>query len=364
MKEATGLSSGGRIAEQRLKMYMGGILEKGDRFGEFLVREKLSTHHDGEREVYLAGKEGEERVVLTVFSLECPRYGENYSEDITEPYFIEELWFLTEHPGLQGVPTLLDWGFQTYEGSRFVWMTQAYVEAESLHSLIWKRKTLPLADAVAIARSIGKVVEKVVQFTGGGGHYNLSPHNVLVRYADNRLQEVFLIGFTNLNVKYCRRRPNTIYYGRHSFLPPPPLDIGSLDTRVRPTEIYDGTCNAKVDVYALGMLTMMMLTGYPELMEVRRFMCTYTDELMETELIRPQDFRETMWWRKEEYLTTVQKKALKLATNLDAKKRLDSIGEFMEYLHEFEMEVAIAKACVDFRISGHVSECKDSNRTS
>lgn len=333
-----------------MTMDKGNLLKLQNRFSEFLIKEKLSTHHNGEREVYLAEKDSSKPIVLTVFSLDSPRYAGNYSDDMTDPDFIEEIWFLREHQGLEGLPPLLDWGFQAYEGRRYVWITQTYVEAESLNSLIWRVKRLPLATAVAIARCIGNIVQKVALFTGGGGHYNLSPHNVLVRYDRNRTPEVFLIGFTNLNVKYSRRRPDTIYYGPHSLLPPPPIDLQSLDKRVMPLDLLKGNCNNKTDVFALGMLTMIMMVGYPTHLELRRFVRTYTDELMETENVSTQEFYHRFWFEKESTLTNIQKAVLKKATELDEEKRLDSVDEFMDLLSRFENEIAQMVVCANYKV--------------
>lgn len=323
------------------------MIKLQDRFGEFLIKEKLSAHHDGEREVYLAEKGDSEQVVLTVFSLDSTRYGENYCEGMDEPCYIEELWFLKEHAGLEGVPTFLDWGLQTYESSRYAWMTQSFVEAESLNSMIWKRGHLTLSETVAIARAIGEVVKKVALFTGGGGHYNLSVHNILVRYDGLGYPEVFVIGFTNLNVKF--RKPRLTY--RPVPYTPPPIDLKSLDKRVAPSyEMSKGTFNTVTDVYELGMLTFIMLAGYPAHLELWRRIFDYDDELMEMDYVNHAAFRERLWFEKSKMLTSKQEAALKKATHWKEDQRMASIDEFLDHLRKIENEFAFAKVCANYKL--------------
>ena len=58
-------------------------------FAGYTVVGKLSSHHDGEREVYEAKDSEGRKVALTVFDLKSPRYAVSHSPRKRQPDFIE-----------------------------------------------------------------------------------------------------------------------------------------------------------------------------------------------------------------------------------------------------------------------------------
>ena len=70
-------------------MFKASMIKNNTEFAGYKVVRKLSLHHDGEREVYMA-TDGESRnVALTVFDIKCRRYATDRSARKRQPDFIE-----------------------------------------------------------------------------------------------------------------------------------------------------------------------------------------------------------------------------------------------------------------------------------
>ncbi|MDE6669627.1 MAG: hypothetical protein K2K26_08085, partial [Muribaculaceae bacterium] len=90
---------------------MAQIFEENDSFAGLTVRQKLSRHHDGEREVYLASDAEGNNVVLTVFDLRSKRYTADRTEvSKRQPDFIEEVRFLKNSTKVRGIPSFINSG--------------------------------------------------------------------------------------------------------------------------------------------------------------------------------------------------------------------------------------------------------------
>lgn len=218
---------------------MGNMLKTEDWMAGYTIEEKLSSRHDGEREVYTAVDAEGKRVVFTVFDLQAERYSEARKEGKQGIDIIDEIGFLNANRGQTGVPKLLECGEETLDGKHYAWMAQQYVEAENLKTLIQTNGALDAADALAIARVIGKVAERAAAYTDGGGHYNISTGNILVKREDGKPTDAFLIGFANIGEGH---------QGAHR------IDIDALDSKFLAPEATKGIFTHKSDIYALGMV--------------------------------------------------------------------------------------------------------------
>lgn len=230
---------------------MGNMLETQDRMAGYTIGEKLSSRHDGEREVYAAVDAEGTHVVLTVFDLQAERYSEGRKEGKQGIDIIDEIGFFKANQGLEGIAALLECGVEERDGKQYAWMAQQHVEAESLQALIQANGALDAAEALAIARTIGKVAERAAVYTNGGGHYNISAGNILVRHDEGKTTDAYLIGFSNLGEGH---------QGSH------PIDIDALDSQSRAPEAMKGIFNHKNDIYALGtvLATMIGEEGMPQ----------------------------------------------------------------------------------------------------
>lgn len=75
------------------------LLQSNSVFADHMVVGKLSLHHDGEREVYMA-TDGESRnVALTVFDIKCRRYATDRSARKRQPDFLRRRGFIKHVSG-------------------------------------------------------------------------------------------------------------------------------------------------------------------------------------------------------------------------------------------------------------------------
>ncbi len=148
----------------------------------------------------------------------------------------------------------------TYEGVEIAWM--ALLQP---HSNYFKLSELPdLFDSAAMCYKmmddVLRAVKELVSLTGGGGHYNITPDNVLLTLesedADEQGKgigdEVVHAYLVNLEFagKPCSGRP--------------PFDVSRLDALYRARETYLGRFSAASDIFSLGLLWGFIVTqGYP-----------------------------------------------------------------------------------------------------
>lgn len=290
-------------------------------FGDYKIVRKLSAHHDGEREVYLAKGKDCRDTVLTVFNIASERYAADVEEDTlaegTVQDIIPEVRFFDENRELEGVPAMIDCGIDMHEGHRLGWMAQEYVEGVSLHSHIRSLGTIEAADALTIARKVGEVIEVVARFTRGGGHYGLSPDNIIVRCQGNEIADVRLIGFSNIGPSYT---------GKTS------VDIKSLDSWFFAPEAARGILNAKTDIHCLGMVILVMLAGYPGIIYTDKYTMDVGSGEIDRNEVSMMAFYNSIWRQADKCLPHALKLILKRATTISPGTRFSSIGSFLKIL--------------------------------
>lgn len=193
-------------------MFTKSLINKSTEFAGYMVVRKLSRHHDGEREVYIATDEEGRKVALTVFDIKCRRYATDRSARKRQPDFIEEVRFYKAcaaaagYMDVVGLPKYLGCGIDTYSRHRYGWVAQEYIKGDSLDAEIRRQEVIPLKDALEIVKRVSFIVDAVARFTRGGGHYNITPDNIIVRYGGDELKDVRLVGFTNIGTSYSGKR--------------------------------------------------------------------------------------------------------------------------------------------------------------
>ena len=143
------------------------ILSASSEFKGYKVITKLSTHHDGEREVYQIWY-GECQIgVLTLFDIRCERYAFDSVSKNEILDSIAEIRFLRENKDLEGIAEVLDYGVDAYNGHVYAWIVQEYVDVPSLQMIIDQNGVIKGKDCAAIGKKVGAIIEKIVSFTEG-----------------------------------------------------------------------------------------------------------------------------------------------------------------------------------------------------
>lgn len=226
-------------------MEINSILKGQSRFAGFEVDHKISLHHEGEREVYLATDAEGTTVVLTVFNLGCERYKAASVDEVVE------VRFLSSCGDNEGVARLLAKGDER-DGDRLLgWMVQEYVPGvkldESIQFMSDLEQTRPVGESVEIASRIAVTASLITKFTSDGGHYNICPSNVILTYDDEgALHRVTLIGTASMGE----------YHGGRSN-----VDFSALAPRYRAPESANGLYSSRTDVYSLGVILGELTAG-------------------------------------------------------------------------------------------------------
>lgn len=107
------------------------LLQNISQFASLKVVRKLSTRHDGEREVYLTKSKAvidgvredvpENHKILTVFNLKSKRYNVDGSSSKRVPDFIEEVRFLRSRQSEKYFQKVIDCGIEKVGNRRLGW---------------------------------------------------------------------------------------------------------------------------------------------------------------------------------------------------------------------------------------------------
>ncbi|WJI28568.1 CHASE2 domain-containing protein [Thermosynechococcus sp. B3] len=139
------------------------------------------------------------------------------------------------------IPRLLAY----FEEGGYFYLTQEYVDGESLKEEFAKKITLSQAEALTILKSILEILQYVHQF--GVVHRDIKPANIMRRRSD---QQLFLIDFGA--VRHVQPE-DLLQHGKYTI---------SIGTRgYAPSEQMAGRPVIASDIYSLGMVIVEGLTG-------------------------------------------------------------------------------------------------------
>lgn len=284
---------------------MESMLKLQSRFAGYEVVDKLSRHHDGEREVYLAVDSEGCQAALTVFDIKAGRYATERPGRKRTPDFIDEIRFLKGHTELAGLPEYLSSGVSQYGRNRYGWIAQKPAEGQPLDAEISRQGVISLSDARTIICRVAEVAEHAARFTCGGGHYNISTSNIFVRYDGETLADVRLVGFSNLG-EACNGKA--------------PADDRFVDKRYLAPENAKGILNYRSDVYSLGMVMLTMFTGHPE-------------GYGSVETTGSADgYYDAVWSMADRGLSNAIRLVLRKATDPSPYKRFATVDKFREFV--------------------------------
>lgn len=308
-------------------MFKASMINNNTEFAGYKVVRKLSRHHDGEREVYVATDEEGRNVTLTVFDIKCRRYATDRSARKRKPDFIEEVRFYKAcaaaagYADVLGLPKYLGSGIDTYSHHRYGWVAQEFIDGDSLDAEIRRQGVIPLKDALEIVKRVSFIVDAVARFTRGGGHYNISADNIIVRYEGDELKDVRLVGFTNIGTSYSGSSP---------------IGEDDLDKRFRAPETHKGIHTHKSDIYSLGMVLLLMLIGYPKGITTEHDSIDLGCATEDMTDISSMDFYKALWKLGDKNLSNALRLVLRKATDISPTGRFATVDKFNEFLQKVD----------------------------
>ena len=279
-------------------MFKTSMINNNTEFAGYKVVRKLSRHHDGEREVYLVTDSEGRNVALTVFNIKCWRYATDRSARKRHPDFIEEVRFYKEcaaasgYQDVMGLPKYLGCGISTYSHHRYGWVAQEYIDGDSLDVEIRRQKVISMNDALEIVKKVSFIVDAIARFTSGGGHYNISSDNIIIRYEGDELKDVRLVGFTNIGTSYSGKSP---------------IKEEDIDKRFSAPETAKGIHSHRSDIYSLGMVLLLMLTGYPKVIQTDQYSIDFGNGTIDMTDVSSMDFYNALWKNATKYLSNAKR---------------------------------------------------------
>lgn len=296
------------------------LLQNNSQFAGWIVDRKLSTRHDGEREVYLTKSKAvvdgvredvpDELGVLTVFNLKSKRYEVDGSSRKRVPDFIEEVKFLRSRQSDKYFPSVIDCGIEKVGNRRLGWMLQPKIDANSLTNEIKLQRGLCMSDVVKVMDVLFSAVDEVARYTRGGGHYNINTDNILLDYDGDELKGVYLIGLSDMGASYHGSTPFT---------------DGMQDNRFRAPETANGVYNHLTDIYALGIVMTMMISG-----DVAEEENNIIDSRLST--FSSMEFRKWFMKRNRDKLSAAQRMILEKATDVNPSGRFQTVDRFRTFV--------------------------------
>lgn len=287
--------------------------------GRKVVR-KLNTRHDGEREVYLTKSKAvvdgeiedapENYRTLTVFNLKSKRYEVDESLRKRVPDFIEEVKFLRNRQSDRYFPRIIYCGIEKVGNRRLGWMVQQNINANSLTNEIKLQRGLSMSDVVKVMDALFSAVDELERYTRGGGHYNINTDNILLDYDGDELKGVYLIGLSDM-------RPS--YHGSTPFCDEP------LDKRCRAPETANGVFNHLTDIYALGIVMTMMISG-----DLGEDECDNADSRLA--MFPSMEFRKRFMKRNRNKLPAAERLILEKATDVNPSGRFQTVDRFRSFV--------------------------------
>lgn len=296
------------------------LIQNNSQFAGRMVVRKLSTRHDGEREVYLTKSKAvvdskrkdmpEELGILTVFNLKSKRYVVDGSSRKRVPDFIEEVKFLRSRQSDKHFPKVIDCGIEKVGNRRFGWMLQQNINANSLTNEIKLQRGLCMSDVVKVMEALFTAIDEIARYTRGGGHYNITTDNILLDYDGDELKGVYLIGLSDMGTSYHGSTPFTAELH---------------DNRFRAPESANGVFSHLTDVYALGIAMTMMISG-----DVAEEENNIIDSRLST--FSSMEFRKWFMKRNRDKLSAAQRLILEKATDVNPSGRFQTVDRFRSFV--------------------------------
>lgn len=299
-------------------------------FAGYKIVGKLSHHHAGKREVYRAVNGEGRSVALTVFNIKSRRYAADRSIRKRQPDFIDEVRFYKEcaaaagHKDVIGLPKYLGCGIDTYSHHRYGWVAQEFIDGNSLDAEILRQGVISIKDAFEIVKRVSFIVDAAARFTQGGGHYNISTDNIIVRYEGNELKDVRLVGFTNIGTAYSGNSP---------------IEDGGINNRFRAPETHKHIYSYRSDIYSLGMLLLLMLNGYPKVIHTEHYTIDVGASTMDMSEVSSMDFYKALWKLGDKNLSNALRLVLRKATDISPTSRFATVDKFNEFLQKVEKKL-------------------------
>lgn len=282
-----------------------------------MVVSKLSSRHDGEREVYLTKSNAvvdgetedalESYGILTVFNLKSKRYEVDGSSRKRVPDFIEEVKFLRSQQTYKYFPSVIDCGIEKVGDRRLGWMLQPKIDANSLTNEIKLQRGLCMSDVVKVMEALFSAVDEIARYTRGGGHYNINTDNILLNYDGDELKGIYLIGLSDMGTSYHGSTPFTDEI---------------QDIRFRAPETANGVYNHLTDIYALGIVITMMISG------------DVTEEENLGTQLSSIEFRKRFLKRNRDKLLAAQRLILEKATDVNPSGRFQTVDRFRTFVNK------------------------------
>lgn len=169
-----------------------------------------------------------------------------------------------------------------------------------------------MSDVAKVMDTLFTAVDELARYTRGGGHYNITTDNVLLDYDGDELKGVYLIGLSDMGTSYHGSTPFT---------------DETQDNRFRAPETANGVFNHLTDIYALGIVMTMMISGDSGEEEDNIINSRFS-------VFSAMEFRKRFMKRNRDKLSAAQRLILEKATDVNPSGRFQTVDRFRTFVNK------------------------------
>ncbi len=209
------------------------ILDINKTFKGYSLIGEVYTMGNPYREIYEAEHQILGKCFLTVYDL---RY--TNMEDIVEFDMVSKLYNSI-------FPNCLDIGMEKSDGRGVCYMASGYYEWKDADGVPYHYK-VDEENAVHVILQILTGLKEIMDLTGGGGHYNISPTTVLLSKTKNGRFDAHITNLEHISEPCCGK---------------PDFNTKTIHPCFRAPETFLGKFSSVSDVYSVGVLLAYMIQG-------------------------------------------------------------------------------------------------------
>lgn len=134
------------------------------------------------------------------------------------------------------------------------------------------------------------------------------------------LIDVKVVGFTNIGTSYTGNSP---------------IGENDIDKRFRAPETEKCILDHRSDIYSLGMVMLLMLTGYPKVIQTEHYSIDFGSGTVDLTDVSSMDFYKALWKQADKSLSSSLRLILRKATDLSPSGRFATVEKFNEFTAKF-----------------------------
>ncbi len=220
------------------------IIQQHTKIEDYCILDSICNTERAYRQLYFAQDSYGKDYVLTIYDIESTP--DDLKTKIDGKVTINEFEWRSRLENTNKFPRLASKGITVVDGKSVAWLCTDFVESEPLDVYIQKHGAIEPKLAATMMLDILTSIHEASLVTNGGGHFNLSPDNLMVYSDEDGHTQLMLVGWSHLS-EPCNGKPL--------------FNTKELNPLYRAPETIIGRFTQQADVFSLGVILAYMITG-------------------------------------------------------------------------------------------------------